>query len=1186
MTTTDGLMRTTMAGVLLAVSALLGNTVAMAGVPEKPNLRHIGVADGLPSSNINSLALDGEGYLWLATTDGLARYDGVGMRVWRHVPGDPTSLKANYLTIVHADPQGRIWVAPEGSGLSVLGPGDSGFRHYRKASHPQIGSDDVWAITSHRGALWFGGFGGGLHRLAADGTITRFMPRDGDPRSLPSDIVLALAVDATDQLWIGTTKGLARWTGTDFQRESVPGEDPTPMIFSVTAIDDGLWVGAGSGAFRLSPDGHWNRPAWSDMFEYPNALISVLADPGGELWLGSNRQLWRVPEGGVPVPVPIGARGPVLPIYQMIKQTNGAIWLPVPGVGLGYLQSDWRRIAQFNREPDGLTAELYPGVAIARDGGIWLAGERAELERLDPQGNVLPVDDAVQAQLGGARAMSVLEDPAGRLWVGQSRGLVRIDTDGGARRWGRAMTDDATLDGPLDLLALAPDGSLWLSFAGAGLQQRDPDSGRVLATVLAGPEQRLGVGDTQAMDFDGQGRLWIAGNNGLQRWNPGTGKLESIAGIEADARVFAFQFDGDNALWLQRLSGLEHYLREGDRWRRVATAGPKQGIPAVEAAGLRIDSRGRVWMSSLRGLVRWDPGTGHARHFGVSDGLASQEFVDRTLVLTEAGVLASALADGGVVLVDTLATDPPPTRPALHWSRVEVRQDGRWVALDPSQPLVLSPQERELRVQLRLLAYDNPGANRYFTRLEGYDADWIRHGSQGERVLAGLPPGSYRLHARAMDATGNAAVEQVLMFQVQPPWWRTLWALAGFAGLLLLLVWWVADQYRARLKRRHAWQRAEHERKVTHEASLAKTRFLATLGHEVRTPMTGVLGMSELLLGTDLDPQQRSYTRSIHGAGEHLLRLVNDALDLARIEAGKLHLDDEPFDLHGLFNEVVEMTAPLARAGGLEFVAQCDESAPAGVRGDPVRVRQILLNLLGNAIKFTESGTVRFRVAGYDGGIEFSIVDSGPGLNEEQLSRLFLRFEQADGARTAARYGGSGLGLAICQELAIAMGGVITAHSVLGEGARFDVRLPLPEAGIAVATEAAVVPAASTGRNLKVLLVEDDPIIAEVISGLLRTQGHQVVHASHGLAALVASTITRFDAALLDLDLPGLGGLALARQLRAQGFDRPLIAITAQADMDAEPQALASGFNRFVRKPVTGMMLRELLQDADTAGQT
>ncbi len=1159
---------------------------ATVGVPAIPTLRHIDVADGLPSSNINALAFDPDDYLWLATIDGLARYDGVGVQAWRHVPGGASSLPGNYITVLHVDPQGRIWVAPEGRGLSVLDPDHGGFRHYRKATHRQMGSDDVWAITSHDGDLWFGTFGAGLHRLEGDGTITRYMPDDDDPRSLPSDIVLSLSVDSDAQLWIGTTRGLARWTGRDFERVALPGEQPAPMIFSATPVGDSLWVGARSGPFRRDPDGSWHRPEWASMFEYSNAIYSVLSEPDGELWLASYRQLWRVVPGAPPVPVPIGTKGPVSPMYQMLRQPNGAMWFPVPGVGLGYLQPDWRRIAQFSPGRDGLSAELDPGIAIAQDGGVWLAGERSQLERLDPDGNVIAVDEAVQRQIEGARAMSLLEDAAGRPWLGQRRALLRIDPDGGGqgrvRRWGVNDMSDPTLGGPVDLLAQAPDGSVWVSFAGAGLQQRNPDSGEVLQTVLAGPEQGLGVGDTEAIGFDDGGHLWIAGGHGLRRWSTTARKFVEVPGIDIADRVFAFDFGASDELWLQRLSGLEHYRRGNDGWHRIDRVGMDHGIPAVEGAGLRIDGEGRVWLSSLRGLFRWDPAREHVHRFGLPDGLTSQESVKRALVLSDDGVLAATLADGGVVMVDTLAPDPPPLQPALHVDRVEVRRDGQWFALDRTQPLQLTPKDREMRVQLRLLSYDDPQANRYFTRLEGYDSDWIAHGASGERVFAGLPAGDYTLRARAVDAAGNAAVEQVLRFGVQPPWWRTPWALAGFAGLLALLAWWAADEYRERLKRRQALQQAEHEHKVAREASLAKTRFLATLGHEVRTPMTGVLGMSELLLGTGLDPVQRNYTESIRGAGEHLLRLVNDALDLARLESGRLELAEQALDLRALLDDMVAMMAPLARARGLALVVDIAVDAPKGVRGDPVRLRQILLNLLGNAIKFTERGSVTLGLPRDEGGgIRLRVADTGPGLNAEQQTRLFRRFEQGEGERTAARYGGSGLGLAICQELAAAMGGTIKVESAPGAGACFDVCLPLPDAVVVHATVPAVAPDARAPLSL--LLVEDDPIVAEVISGLLQAQGHRVTHAGHGLTALAEVATGRFDAALLDLDLPGMDGVALARHLRAQGFEARLTATTARADAEAEPQAMAAGFDRFLRKPVNGAMLRDLLDNAESA---
>ncbi|MGQ4661598.1 ATP-binding protein [Lysobacter sp. F6437] len=1159
--------------------------VASPAIPEVPTLRHIGVADGLPSSDVKGLAFDPDGYLWIATIDGLARYDGVGMQVWRHVPGDASSLPGNYMTVLHVDPRGRVWVAPESRGLSVLDTARDGFRHYRKADHAQMGSDDVWAITSHDDALWFGTFGGGLHQLREDAggeTITRYMPREGDPRSLPSDIVLSLGVDRQDRLWVGTTAGLARWTGRDFERVALPGEVAAPAIFSVTPLGDDLWVGASSGVFRRGPDGTWQRPEWAAMFEAPsNTVFGMLAEPDGGMWLASARQLWRVSPGAIPVPVPIGAKGPVMPMFQILRQSNGAMWFPVPGVGLGYLQPDWRRIAQFDREHHGLSSEFYRDIAIAADGGTWLFGARGELERLDAEGVVHGLDEAVQDQLAGSAGLSVLEDSAGILWIGQRKRLSRLDPDSGVvQRWGVGDPADATLDGAPHLLVQAPDGDIWVSFSGRGLQRRDPSSGTVLQTILPGPRQGLGIGDIEAMAFDSRGALWIADGRGMRRWDVDADRFVTADGIEVGDRVFAFAFDDEGGLWLQHLAGLEHYLRVGDRWQRDARAGVAEGIPSLEGAGLEIDRNGRVWLSSRRGLFRWDPTSRHLRRFGLADGLGSQEFVDRALVMNSEGVLAATLADGGVVMIDTLAPDPPSLQPTLHFDRVEVRRDGRWIALDAVDAgtgLQLAPDDREMRVRLRLLSYDDPQANRYFTRLDGYDNDWIEQDQSGERIFASLPPGDYTLHARAVDAAGNASAEQVLSFTMQPPWWRTPPALAGFAALFALLLWWAFDEYRERLTRRQALQRARHENEVAREASLAKTRFLATLGHEVRTPMTGVLGMTELLLGTPLDPRQRGYADSIRGAGEHLLRLVNDALDLARIESGKLELAEQPFDLRALVDDVAALMAPLAAARGLAFAVEFDGDVANGWRGDPVRLRQILLNLVGNAIKFTEHGSVTLGASrDADTGIHLRVADTGPGLNEEQQARLFRRFEQAEGARTAARYGGSGLGLAICQELAAAMGGSITVESSPGVGATFDVHLPLPQA--AVPTVATPPVAAGSARPLSVLLVEDDPIVAEVITGLVQAQRHRVNHVGHGLAALVEVATQRFDVALLDLDLPGMDGIALARHLRAQGIRSRLVAITARADAEAEPQAMAAGFDGFLRKPVTGALLRQQLE--------
>ncbi|MET0654394.1 MAG: ATP-binding protein, partial [Pseudoxanthomonas sp.] len=224
-----------------------------------------------------------------------------------------------------------------------------------------------------------------------------------------------------------------------------------------------------------------------------------------------------------------------------------------------------------------------------------------------------------------------------------------------------------------------------------------------------------------------------------------------------------------------------------------------------------------------------------------------------------------------------------------------------------------------------------------------------------------------------------------------------------------------------------------------------------------------------------------------------------------------------------------------------------------------------------------EKGGVTLRVSPLlPQGVRFAVGDTGPGINEEQQTRLFQRFEQAEGARTAARYGGSGLGLAICQELAVAMGGRITVESASGKGTCFIVELPLATA--AELPRQAALERSTPSPSLRILLVEDDATVAEVIVGLLRAQGHEVSHAAHGLAALARTATQTFDLALLDLDLPGLDGLALARQLRAQSFSAPLIAVTARADAEAEPLAQAAGFDAFLRKPVTGDLLGAVIE--------
>ena len=535
-------------------------------------------------------------------------------------------------------------------------------------------------------------------------------------------------------------------------------------------------------------------------------------------------------------------------------------------------------------------------------------------------------------------------------------------------------------------------------------------------------------------------------------------------------------------------------------------------------------------------------------------------------------VLLAGMGLPGLAAAGFPGLAPPP--PAIETAQLP---EGPRLALPATGALVrLRADDRELRLGVRLGANGDPGTPRYRFLLEGHDPGWVEVGADGIHAFPRLFPGSYVLHVSGAAARGPWSEPSSLTLLVDPPWWATRGALAGFGVALMAALSALALVHRGRVRRREARKLARARQQLAEQHSEAKTRFLAALGHEIRTPMTGVLGMAELLQGSALDPEQRARVDAIQGAGRHLLRLVNDTLDLARIEAGKLVLEDASFPLRPLLDELATLLRPLAEAKGLAFHLHCDGDVPAGLRGDATRVRQILLNLASNAIKFCERGELVIHCGRREPvGIVIHVRDTGPGLAADQQARLFRRFEQGKGATSGSRYGGSGLGLAISQELAAAMGGSISVRSEPGRGASFRVELPLPASSSAPPAVEAMPVLVVPGR--RVLLVEDDPVVAAVVQDLLRQQGHAVEHAAHGLAAMAALAAGRFDLALLDLDLPGLDGFQLARLLRSRGEKLPLLALTARADGDAERQALAAGMDGFLRKPVTGAMLAEAL---------
>lgn len=1131
-----------------------------------PRLRQFTETDGLSNPIVKQVEQDQQGYLWLVVRDGLVRYDGRAFTPWKQ-----DELGECEVMAMHIDSQDRIWVGCHIGGLVVLDPSREHFRFLDQGGQSQLAKEYVYSIASDKQGRLLAATLDALYRIAADGVVTRFAYGEDIPEDAWGSVVFGASDGNT---FIINKDAAMRWTATGFERLPLgkvsiegylPGEYGEFVIFTEEGVrtrkSDGTIVSGPT--FQAYPKS--DSPLW---------------------WRDRDGQYWRTVQDGMVYGDPGNMRrvhfysrtrqSEILPdLLNIYEDREGGLWITSMVDGLWYLPGHWKRFSVLHRYSNDLRISLHTEVlALSREGGVWMVGDSGGLDYFDPESGavVRKVDDF------GLRICnhSVHEDRNGRVWITCHDGLVRFDPRSGAKKvwpyhWDYVQNISET-----------PDGTLWFySRLNGRLHARDSEGGILLDVDVSRVDGKNTGFRGKAMAPGADGKLWMLGDAGLLAFDRESSRLVQVAGAPQE-KLNSFVVSADGSVWIGVEGRIEKYQWDGQALKRLERIDARHGFPKVKPVAIMRDRAGIIWVPSQDGLVRVDPVSKAVRLYTVNDGMPGNFFYRNGLVQSKTGDLVGSTTEGIVVFDPErlqAQVDEKQVQSNLVIDSISLNRGPKQADTTRQSPLLMKHDDRDLSVTARLLSYAAPEFHNYRFMLRGYEDGWVEVGATGERSFSILPVGDYRLEVQGKAAGGEWTEARSLDIRVMPAWWGSAWGIAlfVFSGILFLL--WCAYLYLQWFNRRNAWRLARHRQTLAEQASEAKTRFLATLGHEVRTPMTGVLGMSELLLATSLDDKQRRYTNSIRHAGTHLLQLVNDALDLARIEAGRLELDKQPFDLRQTMGEVVALMAPLAQNKNLAFNEENASPGPMIVIGDVVRVRQVLLNLVGNAVKFTEAGSVTVRMQPLKPeGIRFEVSDTGPGINVEQQKRLFERFEQAEGGRTAARYGGSGLGLAICQELTVAMGGHIGVESKIGMGSRFIVDLPLPWSRADARAQAVNRgQGAHDLRALRVLLVEDDPTVAEVIVGLLQVRGHRVRHAPHSLAALSESVSEQFDVALLDLDLPGMNGLALAAQLQASGYTMPLIAVTARADADAEPEAREAGFDGFLRKPLTGDMLIEAI---------
>ncbi|WP_323135385.1 ligand-binding sensor domain-containing protein, partial [Dyella silvatica] len=831
--------------------------VAQTAVLPTPQFRRYGTSNGLPSSSVYTVVQGHDGVMWFGTKGGLARYDGVDFKVFRHVAGDPSSLYDNGIGTLLIDHAGRLWAGGLDAGLNRYDATSGGFEHWAHdpANPSSLAGDKVWAMAqSADGSLWIG-HDKGLDRMRADGHGFEHVI---DESMAGFGAVGSLYVDAQQRLWFGCDSGIFRRDGNGQLHHIVQeGTDRAIDAWRIEGDGDEIRLATSRGLMMVGKDDVARMFAPKTIPE--TNVNSSARDQAGRLWIGTQRGLFLQSSHHGPVMAVVNqpmlyGNLPGTWVWQIFSDREGGLWITLFDGGVAYLAPGWNKFSRFTHIPDDSTSlrdSVATAMARGRDGRLWVGERSGRVDKLDPLSG--KVEHVLSIPRGDVLAMT--EDADRRLWIILQGALYRYA--GGKLE----MVDTAnrSMLHPLEV-ELGPDSKVYARTFGEGLFQVDQQTLTTTAVPIRPAEDKARWSNQLTLM---RGVFWYASEAGLWRLAAGLDHLEPVPGVSRDSAVNAFDFT-DDGLWLARPDGLENYRYGDDGLVLDHKIGVAQGWPAVNVLDLAVDAQQRVWLFGRDGLWRYDPGKGRFHQLGLQDGLSNGEFSRGFARLSDGHIYAPTL--GGVIAFDPDRIDESTDTPQVAITGASLRRKGMLVAqpLHDDSTVWVSWQDRGLLIDARVSSYVNPSANRYRFRLNGFDSDWVDTGNLGAREFAGLSVGDYTLDVMAAGADGAwGQLHTPLKIHVQAPPWARWWAWCVYVVLIALLTWLGLRYWRRRMAQRHKMQMAEQQRALAEQASAAKTQFLANLSHEIRTPMTGVLGMAELLLSTPLSPTQHEYTETM-----------------------------------------------------------------------------------------------------------------------------------------------------------------------------------------------------------------------------------------------------------------------------------------------------------------------------------